>query len=427
MNILVVRGLEILDSRGNPTLWTKIVLEDGSIGEFEVPSGASTGVHEAHELRDGTEAFNGKGVSKAVENVERIAQQIEGKSFSQKELDDYLIQLDGTNNKEFLGANAILGVSVAFAKAMAQYYQLPLHEYLHRIVYDKKFSLKTHQKKPQVTPFANVVNGGLHSGNGLQVQEFMLVPNLGDFYKNTQAIAETYQNLKTLISKQYGSEATGLGDEGGFAPPISTPEEALDLLQEASKNAGYENEMFFAIDAAATDFYDEKSQKYEIIKGKFYDYKQLTSYYNSLLEKYNLISIEDPMAEDDFKGFSYFMKHVSNLGYTNPVTQSKKPLVVGDDLLVTNPQRIKTAKSKKLCNALLLKINQIGTLTQSIEAFSLADNAGWHTTVSHRSGETTDTFIADLAYALSSSIKLGAPARGERVAKYNRLLKIYQQ
>ena len=427
MKIALVKGIQILDSRGNPTLRVKVTLEDGSSGVFEVPSGASTGIHEAHELRDGLEAYHGKGVSRALRNVDLIHEQVVGKEFTQASFDEFLNSLDGTENKELLGANAILGASVAFAKASAKSEFMSLHEYLHRIIYNKKLSLKKNQEVPKIHPFANVINGGLHAGNDLQVQEFMLIPHFESFEESTQAIAEVYADLKVLISKKYGKSSTAVGDEGGFAPSISTPEEALDLLVEAVKISGYEGKISFAIDAAASDFYDEKKKTYEIIKGTFYDYKELSEYYSSLVKKYPLISIEDPFAEDDFEAFSYFMKNPPALANKNPLTGRRNPLVVGDDLLVTNPKRISIAQNKGLCSSLLLKINQVGSLSESIEAYALAQKSGWHVIVSHRSGETTDSFIADLAYAMSSSIKLGAPCRGERVVKYNRLLDIYSK
>jgi enolase len=426
MIIEFVKAREILDSRSNPTLEVEIVLEDGSRGVFQVPSGASTGIHEALELRDHDETrFHGKGVLKAVQHVSLVAEKLIGNDYTQESLDTFLLELDGTKNKEMLGANAILGISVAFAKASAKYYNLPLHEYLYRLLHGISFTNKKRHNIVEIHPFANVINGGLHSGNNLQVQEFMLVPLVSSFSEKTRAICETYQELKTLISKNYSSSSTSLGDEGGFAPEINSPKEALDLLVEAVNNAGYTGKMVFALDAAASDFYNAKTKKYEIEKGKLLDYKQLTEYYLDLVSSYPLVSIEDPMAEDDFEGFSYYMETFSSIKKINPITKKKQQLVVGDDLLVTNVERIQLAIEKKLCNSLLLKINQIGTLTESLNAYRLAHSSGWHVIVSHRSGETTDDFIADLAIALESSIKLGAPARGERVAKYNRLLKIY--
>ena len=426
MEIISIDAIEILDSRGNPTLKATVVLQDGSKGTFMVPSGASTGIHEAHELRDNDEQrYHGKGVQKAVQNILSISEKLYFREFTQESFDKALIDLDGTENKEILGANAILGLSCAFARASAKFYNLPLHEYLYRMKHSIPYSNKKGQVKPQVTPFANVINGGLHAGNDLQVQEFMIIPLKGDFTYKTRVVSEIYHTLKSLIEKQYGKESTAIGDEGGFAPALSKSKEALDLLVEATKQCGYTEEIGFALDAAASDFYNTETKKYQIEKDLHLDYKELTQYYNELLKEYPLISIEDPMAEDDFEGFMYFMANSLEPKEKNIFSNKKKVLVVGDDLLVTNPKRILEAQKEKLCNSLLLKINQIGTLTEAIQAHKLAESSGWHTIVSHRSGETPDDFIADLAYALESSIKLGAPARGERVAKYNRLLEIY--
>ncbi len=426
MEIISIDAMQILDSRGNPTVKTIVVLQDGSKGVFMVPSGASTGIHEAHELRDNDkEKYHGKGVESAVKNIFSIREKLYFREFTQQSFDKALIDLDGTENKELLGANAILGLSCAFARASAKFYNLPLHEYLYRMKHKISYSNKKTQPKTEVTPFANVINGGLHAGNDLQVQEFMIIPLNGDFNHKTRVVSEIYHTLKALIEKKYGKESTAVGDEGGFAPALSKSKEALDLLVDATKECGYHKEIGFALDAAASDFYDITTQKYEIEKGLFLDYKELTQYYNELLKDYPLISIEDPMAEDDYEGFMYFMENSLAPEQKNIFSNKKKVLVVGDDLLVTNSKRILEAQKEKLCNSLLLKINQIGTLTEAIEAHKLAQSSGWHTIVSHRSGETPDDFIADLAYALESSIKLGAPARGERVAKYNRLLEIY--
>ncbi len=426
MEIISIDAIEILDSRGNPTLKATVVLQDGSKGTFMVPSGASTGIHEAHELRDNDkQRYHGKGVQKAVQNILSISEKLYFREFTQESFDKALIELDATENKEILGANAILGLSCAFARASAKFYNLPLHEYLYRMKHSISYSNKKRQVKPQVTPFANVINGGLHAGNDLQVQEFMIIPLKGDFTYKTRVVSEIYHTLKSLIEKQYGKESTAIGDEGGFAPALSKSKEALDLLVEATKQCGYSEEIGFALDAAASDFYNTETKKYQIEKDLHLDYKELTQYYNELLKEYPLISIEDPMAEDDFEGFMYFMANSLEPKEKNIFSNKKKVLVVGDDLLVTNPKRILEAQKEKLCNSLLLKINQIGTLTEAIQAHKLAESSGWHTIVSHRSGETPDDFIADLAYALESSIKLGAPARGERVAKYNRLLELY--
>ncbi len=427
MKILDIEAIQILDSRGNPTLQVSVLLLDGSKGVFMVPSGASTGIHEALELRDKDESlFHGKSVFNAIKNIEEITKDLIDIEFDQKSLDNKLLEIDGSDNKSVLGANAILGISVAFAKASAKFYSLSLYDYLYRLINDISFESKNEMKLTHnVVPFANIINGGLHSGNSLQIQEFMIIPFLNSVSDNVRAISEIYQTLKVLIEKQYGKSNTAVGDEGGFAPEIASATEALDLINQAVINSNYEGKVFFAMDAAASDFYDSKTKKYEVELGKKLDYKKLTDYYNDLIKKYPLISIEDAMSEDDFEGFKYFMKNRFDLPFVNPLTNTKKVMSVGDDLLVTNPLRIKMSQKEKLCDSLLLKINQIGTLTESIEAFKLAKQANWQVIVSHRSGETTDDFISDLSVAMECSIKLGAPARGERVAKYNRLLNIY--
>ena len=428
MKIIEIQGLQILDSRGNPTLQVSVILEDGSKGKFRVPSGASTGIHEAHELRDNDmNHYHGKSVTKAVKNINKIRTELYYINFNQKTLDAALIELDGTPNKKNLGANTILGVSVAFAKACAISYNLPLYEYLYRLTNDISFTKKSNLVLEEIHPFANVINGGLHSGNGLKVQEFMLIPTFGNLQDKIRAISEVYQSLKEIIGKKYGKENTAVGDEGGFAPNINTSYEALDLLVEAIEKSNYTGQIGLALDTAASDFYNKEKKKYEIEPKKLLDYKDLTNYYNDLIEKYPILSIEDPFEEDDFEAFKYFKKNIKKITQVNPLINKKEVLIVGDDLLVTNPKRIKTAITKSHCNSLLLKINQIGTLSESIESFKLVSQKNWHTIVSHRSGETSDSFIADLAVALNSSIKLGAPARGERVAKYNRLLEIFKE
>jgi enolase len=426
MKILDINALQILDSRGNPTLQLEVILQDGSTGTFQVPSGASTGIHEAHELRDENKnLYGGKSVYLAVENVNKIKDRLIGLNFSQTTLDTNLIEIDGSENKSILGANTILGISVAFAKASAKFYNLPLHEYLSRLINEKSFISKKMSELVAPQLFANIINGGLHSGNKLNIQEFMVLPNLGDLELNIKATCEIYQTLKTLIEQDYGKSQTAVGDEGGFAPDLSKATEALDLIVKAIKKSNYEGQVYLALDAAASDFYDKETKLYEVEEGLKLDYKDLTRYYSDLCDKYPLISIEDAMEEDDFEGFSYFLKYGPKLKFKNHLTNSKTLLSVGDDLLVTNPKRIKQAIELKTCNSLLLKINQIGSLTESIEAFKLAKTKNWEVIVSHRSGETPDDFIADLAVAMESSIKLGAPARGERVAKYNRLLNIF--
>ncbi len=427
MKIIDINSLQVLDSRGNPTVQVDVFLDDGSKGTFQVPSGASTGVHEAHELRDeNNNVYHGKSVLKAVENVESIKSKLIDKEFTQSSLDQFLIDLDGSENKTILGANAILGISVAFAKAAAMHFSIPIFEYCRRLVDEVPMGNKKVSDLPEVHLFANIINGGLHSGNALNIQEFMIVPVFGDLQDKVRAISEVYQTLKSLIAEKYGKSSTSVGDEGGFAPEISKASEAFDLIVEAIKKNNYEGQIALAMDAAASDFYDADTKLYEVEKDLKLDYKQLTDYFNDLIEKYPIISIEDPMAEDDFEGFAYFMMNQRKLKDKNSLNGKNEILVVGDDLLVTNPARIEIAKEKKLCSSLLLKINQIGTLTESLNAHKLAKEQGWHTIVSHRSGETTDDFIADLSVGLSSSIKIGACARGERVVKYNKLLNIYR-
>lgn len=427
MRIINIEAIQILDSRANPTLQVDVILSDGSKGSFQVPSGASTGIHEALELRDNNKnLYHGKSVLKAKENIEKIKEELIGIDFTQKQLDDKLNKIDGTSNKELIGANAILGISIAFAKASSKFYNLPLYEYLYRLVNNINFTNKKMMKLPQIHIFSNVINGGLHSGNSLNIQEFMLVPTFGSIQDKIRAVSEIYMILKNLIEQKYGKSQTSVGDEGGFAPEISTAKEALDLLVDAIKSSNYQGMVSLALDAAASDFYDSYTKKYEVEKGLKLDYKELTKYYSELVEKYPIVSIEDSMSEDDFVGFAYYLKTMKKYNNLNPLNNKKEILSVGDDLLVTNPERIKMAIDENLANALLLKINQIGTLTESIQAHNLAKSKGWHTIVSHRSGETCDDFISDLAVALQASIKLGAPARGERVAKYNRLLNIYK-
>lgn len=433
MKIINIEALQILDSRSNPTLQVEIILNDGSKGTFKVPSGASTGIHEALELRDNNKnIYHGKSVFKTIENINKIKEHLLNIEFNQNEFDNKLIKLDGTDNKELIGANAILGMSIAFTKASAQFYNIPLYEYIYKLANNIKINKLNKIKSEKILEntnihlFANVINGGLHAGNSLNIQEFMIIPTFGTIQDKIRAISEIYTNLKNIISNNYSKSQTAVGDEGGFAPEISKAEEGLDLLMKAIKMSNYEGMISLAIDAAASDFYNKATKKYEVEIGLKLDYKQLTEYYSNLIEKYPIISIEDPMSEDDFEGFAYYMKNIKKLKSKNILNDKKEALNVGDDLLVTNPKRIKIAITKKLVNSLLLKINQIGTLTESIEAYKLAKNAGWHTIVSHRSGETTDDFISDLAVGLNASIKLGAPARGERVAKYNRLLNIFR-
>ncbi|MBN1376864.1 phosphopyruvate hydratase [Candidatus Woesearchaeota archaeon] len=395
----------VLDSRGNPTVECEMHNSYTGVRAI-VPSGKSTGKHEAVELRDKKSSFNGMGVEKAVKNINKIIKKnIINKDWEQETLDNFLIKLDNTENKSRLGANAILAVSMAFARLNAMSKNDELFFYLQKITGNKKISLPI--------PFCNVINGGVHAGNDLMMQEFMIVPKAGSFKENTRIISETYHELKRIIRKKYGKNAVNVGDEGGFAPPIETAEEALDLLMKAIINSKHKSQLRIAMDCAASDFY--KKGKYEIEKNSYVSAEELGNYYIKLIKKYPIVSIEDPFAEDDFEAWNKFMEKINK----------RNIQVVGDDLLVSNKKRIEEAAEKKLCNGLLLKPNQIGTVTEAIEAAKSAMKNNWNVMVSHRSGETEDTFICDLAVALNcKQIKIGAPCRGERTCKFNRLLRI---
>ncbi|KAI0045672.1 enolase [Auriscalpium vulgare] len=418
MSITKIHARQIFDSRGNPTVEVDLYTEKGRF-RASVPSGASTGVHEAVELRDGDKnAYVGKGVSKAVANVNTVIAPalIESglKVTQQKEIDDFLIKLDGTPNKGKLGANAILGVSIAVSDAAASEKGIPLYAHLAELA---------GVKPPYVlpTPCFNVINGGSHAGNKLAFQEFMLVPTGAETFTEALKIGtETYHTLKKVISAKYGIDAVNVGDEGGFAPNVSGAEESLELLVEAIKKAGYEGRIKIALDVASSEFY--KDGKYDLdFKNpnsdptKWISGVELADLYIGYTEKYPIISIEDPFDQDDWEAWSHF-------------TSKATIQIVGDDLTVTNPLRIKTAIEKKACNGLLLKVNQIGTISESIQAAQLAQSDGWGVMISHRSGETENTLIADLSVALGvGQIKTGAPARSERVAKYNAILRIEEE
>ncbi len=397
-----VHAREILDSRGNPTVEVELTTENG-VCRAAVPSGASTGRHEALELRDGGTRFLGKGVHKAVANVNNIiSKEIAGMdAASQQAIDEKMLELDGTENKSKLGANAMLAVSMAACRAGAG--SMPLYEYIGKLGSNKNFVLPV--------PFMNVINGGAHAGNELDIQEFMIAPvGAKNFREAVQMCAETYQTLKGIIKEDYGINAINVGDEGGFAPPLKKTEEALNLIVKAIEKAGYRDDMRIALDSAASGFFSEKYN----IDGIAMPREKLAELYEKLHSQYPIISFEDPFAEDDWEGFKLF---TSRLG--------SKTQIVGDDLLVTNPKRIEKAIKEKACNALLLKVNQIGTLTEAIDAAKLAMANKWKVMVSHRSGETEDSFIADLVVGLScGQIKSGAPCRSERTAKYNQLLRI---
>ncbi len=399
-----VVGYQIFDSRGNPTVAVKIELSDGTQASAAVPSGASTGKHEACELRDGGKRFNGKGVSKAVANINKVIfPALRGKSIiDQPKTDAILVALDGTANKSKLGANALLAVSLATARAAAHSLKLPLFRYLVKIY---NFPLQPFHIKPML----NVLNGGRHADNNVDIQEFMLVPQRGNFAKKMQIAVEVYHTLKQILRRRKLS--TGLGDEGGFAPDLNSNEQALNLLTLAIAKSGYQpgKDVKIAIDAAASEFY--RGGKY-YLGGNKLTAEQLIELYRRWQKKFPLFSIEDGAAEDDW---STWQSLTSSLG--------RKLMLVGDDLFVTNSKRLRQGIDKEVANAILIKLNQIGTLTETVATIKLAQDHHYKIIISHRSGETSDPFIADLAVAVGAEfIKAGAPARSERLAKYNRLL-----
>ncbi len=408
--ITVIHGREILDSRGNPTVEVEVVLADGSWGRAAVPSGASTGVHEALELRDGDKSrYNGKGVLRAVENVNTVlAEEFVGwDATEQKAIDQRMLELDGTPNKSKLGANAILGVSLAVAKAAAASLQLPLYRYLGGVY-----------AHVLPTPMMNILNGGAHTGwQSVDMQEFLIMP-LGapSFAEALRWGSEIYHALKGVLkAKGY---ATLVGDEGGFAPALKANEEAIEVIMEAIQKAGYKvgEEVAIAIDPATSEFYE--NGKYNLRReGKTFTNEELIKFWEKWIAQYPIVSLEDGLAEDDWEGWTMLQEVLGD-----------KVQLIGDDLLVTNPERIRRGIREKTCNALLVKLNQIGSLTETLEAVQLVQRAGWNAVVSHRSGETEDTTIADLVVAFNiGQIKTGAPARSDRVAKYNRLLRIEEE
>ncbi|TFD90423.1 phosphopyruvate hydratase [Cryobacterium serini] len=405
--IEAVDAREILDSRGNPTIEVEVLLGDGTVSRAAVPSGASTGVFEAYELRDGDKArYQGKGVLKAVEAViDDLGPAVEDiDATDQRIVDLVLIEADGTDNKERLGANAILGVSLAVAKAAASSAGLPLFRYLG--------GPNAHTLP---VPLMNIINGGSHADNDVDIQEFMIVP-LGaeSFSEALRWGVEIYHSLKALLQSK--GLSTGLGDEGGFAPNLPSNRAALDLIVEAIKIAGYVpgKDIALALDVAASEFFKDGSYNFE---GKKFSAEEMSAYYAELVTDYPLVSLEDPLEEDDWDGYVHL---TASLG--------DKVQIVGDDLFVTNPVRLAKGLALKAANSILVKVNQIGTLTETMDAVSLAQRAGYTAIISHRSGETEDTFIADLAVATDAGqIKTGAPARSERVAKYNQLLRIEEE
>ncbi len=404
--IVAVIAREILDSRGNPTVEVEVGLEDGSLGRAAVPSGASTGAFEASERRDGGQRYGGKGVLEAVAAVEdAIAGEVEGCEASEQRLiDQLMIDLDGTPNKSRLGANAILGVSLAVARAAADSAGLPLFRYV-----------GGPQAHVLPVPMMNILNGGAHADTGVDIQEFMIAPiGADDFSTALRMGAEVYQALKSVLKKR--GLSTGLGDEGGFAPDLPTNRDALDLIGEAVQATGLAlgSDIALALDVAATEFFADGVYTFE---GASRTADEMTAYYATLLDSYPLVSIEDPLAEDDWQGWIDLTVQIGS-----------RVQVVGDDLFVTNPVRLADGIEKAAANALLVKVNQIGSLTETLDAVALAHRSGYTCMMSHRSGETEDTTIADLAVATDcGQIKTGAPARSERVAKYNQLLRIEEE
>lgn len=404
VDVIVAR--EILDSRGNPTVEVEVALDDGSVGRAAVPSGASTGAFEAHELRDGDDRFGGKGVRSAVNAVlGEISSQVVGIDASeQREIDQAMIDLDGTPTKSRLGANALLGVSLAVAHAAAESADLPLFKYL-----------GGPNAYLMPVPMLNILNGGAHADTGVAIQEFMVAPiGAPNFHDALRMGVEIYHSLKSVLKK--AGHATGLGDEGGFAPQLSNNALALDLIVQAIENAGYQvgSDCGLALDVAATEFYQNGAYQFE---GSARSAEWMTGYYEGLLAEYPIVSIEDALSEDDWAGWKHLTDAIGD-----------RVQLVGDDLFVTNIERLQRGIDEGVANALLVKVNQIGTLSETLDAVSLAQKNEYQTMMSHRSGETEDTTIADLAVAVNSGqIKTGAPARSERVAKYNQLLRIEEE
>lgn len=399
-----IKGREILDSRGNPTVEVDVTLESGIVATASVPSGASTGINEALELRDNNkDRYMGKGVLKAVSNVNEIIKpKLVGMDvLNQRLIDETLLKLDGTENKSKLGANAMLGVSLACLKAAAKYSHKELYEYIGKGTIIPR-------------PMMNILNGGAHADNGLDFQEFMIIPMTKDFRTNLRMGSEIFHHLKKILTQSGFS--TGVGDEGGFAPNINSTEEALNLIIDAIKAANYipGKDVYLGLDVAASEFYNDSKYSFE---GKTKTSEELIEYYEYLCEKYPIISIEDGMAEDDYRGWRLLTEKLG-----------KKIQLVGDDLFVTNKKLFQKGIDQKLGNAILLKLNQIGTVTETIETILLAKKARYNTIISHRSGETEDTYIADFAVGLNlGQIKTGSLCRSERTAKYNRLLRIFEK
>ena len=412
IEIVDVLGREILDSRGNPTVEVEVYLEDGAMGRAAVPSGASTGIYEACELRDGDKSrYLGKGVENAVKNVNtEIAECLIGMNvLDQVSIDKAMIELDGTPNKSRLGANAILGASLACAKAAAESLGVALYNYIGGV-----------NAKQLPVPMMNILNGGAHATNNVEIQEFMIMPvSAPSFREALRRCAEVFHTLKTVL-KENGTPAAGVGDEGGYAPNLKKDEDALKVIVQAIEAAGYKpgEDFKIAIDAASSEWWDEEQKCYIQPKsGKKLTQQQLVNMWKKFADTYPIISLEDGMAETDWEGWAMLTKAIGD-----------RVQLVGDDLFVTNTERLKTGIEKKVGNAILIKVNQIGTLTETLDAIQMANRAGYTAIVSHRSGETEDATIADIAVAVNAGqIKTGAPSRTDRVAKYNQLLRIEEE
>lgn len=410
--IIDVRGREILDSRGNPTVEVEVELESGIIGRAAVPSGASTGEHEAVELRDGDKArYIGKGVQKAVENVnDKIADElIEMDVLEQSTIDSIMIELDGTKNKSNLGANAILGVSLASAKAAADYLGLPLYRYIGGV-----------NAKTLPVSMMNIINGGKHADNNVDFQEFMIMPvGAQNFAEALRMGAETFHALKSVLSKK--GYNTSVGDEGGFAPNLKSNEEAIEVILEAITKAGYKpgGDIYLALDVASSEMFQKESKKYQFFKSTKQEFtsEQMVEFYANWVKKYPIVSIEDGLDENDWNGWQLLTEKLG-----------EKIQLVGDDLFVTNTERLEEGIEKGIANSILIKVNQIGTLTETLDAIEMAKKAGYTNVISHRSGETEDTTIADIAVATNAGqIKTGSLSRTDRIAKYNQLLRIEEE
>lgn len=405
-----IKAIEILDSKGDPTVKVKLKTVSG-IFEAMVPSGASTGKLEACEIRDGTKRYNGRGVQRAVNNVNNILSvRLKGKDVEkQQKIDEVLIAIDGTQNKSQLGANAILGVSAAVCRAGAAAKKMPLYKYIACLagnsISDIQYLISN------ISPCFLLIEGGLHGGNDLNVQEFMITPQADSFKEKLRIGTEIYWVLRSILSEKYGKYAVNVGFEGGFAPSLEKTEKVLDLITLAAKKAGYLPKIKILLDVAASTFYQKNSYAFE---NSIFTSGGLLKFYSNLVESYPITAIEDPFDEEDWQGFQMITEKLAS-----------KITIIGDDLLVTNIQRIREAKEKKACNGLILKLNQIGTISEAIDAAKEARNNGWKVFVKHRGGETCDSFIADFVVGLGTGwIMAGAPARGERVVKYNRLLEI---